>query len=215
MDVLQNEQHQLEAIKEWWKHYGKLTIIAFAVTLAASYAWRYMQQREVIVTQQASLIYDQMTASFSNQNRDAFVAQANKLISEFGKTPYANMAEFAVAHQAVKDGKFDKAFTELKNVFTVSKDAQVRQIARVRAARVLLAQNKLDDALQVLTTIDSETFMPMVHEVRGDIFVAQGDAQKARQSYKSAIAATPAEEVNRPLLEMKFEQLSQHVDNLA
>ncbi|MDQ2994038.1 MAG: tetratricopeptide repeat protein [Pseudomonadota bacterium] len=215
MAVLENEQHQLEAIKEWWKEYGKITLFIFLLTLAASFGWRYWQQRQVIVTEHASLIYDQMTTSFANQNHDAFVAQANKLVSEFDKTPYANMAQFAIAHQAVKDGKFDKALTELQLIMGQSIDPQVRQIARVRAARVLLAQNKLNDALKTLETVDSEAFKPAVHEVRGDVYLAQGEAQKARESYKAAIAATPPDETNRPLLEMKFEQLSQHTDNLA
>lgn len=215
MAVLENEQHQLEAIKEWWKNYGKLTIVVFFLTLAASFAWKYWQQREVSVTEQASIIYDQMTASFANQDRDAFAAQANKLISEFDKTPYANMAAFSVAHQAVKDGNFDKALSELQTIIAQSGDPQVRQIARIRSARVLLAQNKLKDALQVLGKLDSETYLPVVHEVRGDVFVAQGETQKAREAYKAAIAGTSAEEINRPLLEMKFEQLSQHTNSLA
>lgn len=215
MAVTDSEQHQIESLKEWWKNYGKLIIIAFFITLAASWGWRYWQQREMVITAQASQIYDQMTASFSNQDHDAFAAQANKLVSEFSKTPYANMAEFAVANQAIKDAKFDKALTALQNIIATSNDAQVREIARVRAARVFLAQNKLADALQVLEKLDSTAFMPIVQEVRGDVYMAQGDTEKARASYKSALAATPAEEISRPLLEMKFEQLSQHAENLA
>ena len=58
MSVLANEQEQLEAIKSWWKNYGKTTVLFFVIGLCASYGWRVWQQSQATYKEQASLIYD-------------------------------------------------------------------------------------------------------------------------------------------------------------
>lgn len=215
MSVLANEQDQLDAIKLWWKNYGKMSVLVFFLGIALSYGWKMWQHSQANFNQHASLIYDQMLSSFNQHNQDAFIAQANSLSKDFSKTPYANMANFMLAHQAVEQGNLDKASQELKTIMDTSKDAKIRQIARVRAARILLSKHQLKEALVLLDTVDSATFLPEINEVKGDIFVAMGDAEKARASYKAALSGTPKEETNRYLLEMKFEQLSAHTNALA
>jgi predicted negative regulator of RcsB-dependent stress response len=215
MTVLANEQEQLEAIKSWWKNYGKLSVIVFLIGISASYGWKMWQRSQSAFNEQASLIYDQMLSSFNQHNQDALIARANTLSNDFSKTAYASMANFMLGHLAVEQGNFDKALKEFKQVMQSSSDAKIRQIARVRAARILLAKHQLKEALAMLEVIDNPTFLPQINEVKGDVFVAMGDAEKARDSYKAALGATEKGEFNRPLLEMKFEQLSVHTNALA
>ena len=215
MSVLANEQEQLDAIKSWWKNYGKMSVLVFMLGIALSYGWKMWQRSQADFNQQASLIYDQMLSSFNQHNQDAFIAQANSLSTDFSKTPYGNMANFMLAQQAIQQGNLDKAYQELKAIMDTSKDGKIRQIARVRAARILLAKHQLKEALALLDTVDNSTFLPEINEVKGDIFVAMGDSEKARASYKEALGGTPKGENNRLLLEMKFEQLSAQSSALA
>ena len=157
MSVLANEQEQLEAIKSWWKNYGKMSVLVFFLGIALSYGWKMWQHSQADFNQQASLIYDQMLSSFNQHNQDAFIAQANSLSTDFSKTPYGNMANFMLAHQAIEQGNLDKAYQELKAIMESSNDAKIRQIARVRAARILLAKHELKQALALLDTVDNST----------------------------------------------------------
>jgi predicted negative regulator of RcsB-dependent stress response len=215
MSVLANDQEQIEAIKTWWKNYGKVSLLVFLLGIALSYGWRMWQSSEQNFSQQASLIYDQMLSSFNQQNQDALIAQANSLSKDFTKTPYANMANFMLASQAVQKGDLDKAYLELKKIMDSAKDSKIRQIARVRAARILLSKHELKQALALLDTVDNEIFLSEINEVRGDIFLAMGNSEKARSSYKEALTKLPKEESSRPILEMKFEQLSAQTNALA
>lgn len=215
MPVLADEQEQLDAIKSWWKNYGKMSIVVFLIGISASYGWKMWQHSQASFNEHASLIYDQMLNSFGEKNQDALIAQANALSTEYKKTPYANMAGFILARQAVEQGDLDKASQALKVIMENSKDAKIRQIARVRSARILLAQNQLKEALALLDTVDSSIYLPQINEVKGDIFVAMGEAEKARDSYKAALGGTEKNDFNRSLLEMKFEQLSAHTNALA
>lgn len=215
MSVLVNEQEQIDAIKNWWKNYGKISLLVFLIGISASYGWRMWQRSQSAFNEQASLIYDQMLSSFNQHNQDALIAQANSLATDYKKTPYASMADFMLAHLAVEKGDLDKAYKELKVIMDNSKDSKIRQIARVRAARILLAKHELKEALALLDKVDDSIFLPQINEVKGDIFVAMGDTTKARDSYKAALNATEKGEFNRSLLEMKFEQLSAHSNALA
>ncbi len=215
MSVLVNEQEQIEAIKNWWKNYGKVSLLVFLIGISASYGWKMWQRSQAAFNEQASLIYDQMLSSFNQHNQDALIAQANSLATDYKKTPYASMADFMLAHLAVEKGDLDKAYKELNIIMDNSKDSKIRQIARVRAARILLAKHELKEALALLDKVEDSIFLPQINEVKGDIFVAMGDTTKARDSYKAALTATEKGEFNRTLLEMKFEQLSAHANALA
>ncbi len=215
MSVLVNEQEQIEAIKNWWKNYGKVSVLVFLIGITASYGWKMWQRSQAEFNQHASLIYDQMLNSFAQHKQDALIAQANSLSNDYKKTPYASMAEFMLAHIAVEKGDLSKAYNELKSIMENSKDSKIRQIARVRAARILLAKQQLKEALALLDKVDDSTFLPQINEVKGDIFVAMGETAKARDSYKAALGGAEKGDFNRSLLEMKFEQLSGHIDALA
>jgi predicted negative regulator of RcsB-dependent stress response len=161
MTVLANEQEQLEAIKLWWKNYGKVSVLVFLIGITASYGWKMWRRSQATFNEQASLIYDQMLSSFNQHNQDALIAQANSLSSDYKKTPYASMADFMLAHLAVEKGDLDKAYKELNIIMENSKDAKIRQIARVRAARILLAKHQLKEALALLDTVDNTTYLSL------------------------------------------------------
>ena len=64
----------------------------------------------------------------------------------------------------------------------------LKQIARLRAARILLAMQKNQDALDLLATVDDPTYQPLIDEVKGDIYQAMGQTEQAKQAYESAQA---------------------------
>ncbi len=73
---------------------------------------------------------------------------------------------------------------------------------------MLLDQEDLDAALAMLDVADEGEFKPRYHEVRGDIHFARGDAAAARQEYQLALAASRPGIIDRPLLQMKLDDLN-------
>ena len=61
-----------------------------------------------------------------------------------------------------------------------SKDTELRHIARLRLARVLIDQGKPDDALKTLAD-EPGAFAARYHEVRGDAFLAKKDLRQHRR----------------------------------
>ena len=67
----------------------------------------------------------------------------------------------------------------LTTVMNGSKDAELKQIARLRLARVLIDQGKADEALKLLDLGTAGTFVGRYHEVRADALSAKKDTAGA------------------------------------
>ena len=86
-----------------------------------------------------------------------------------------------------------------------SEQKPVRDIARLRLARVLLADDRPDDAYAVIDREFPGTFVSLAHEIRGDILVAKGELEQARREYDEAMKSGQAAGVE--FLQMKRNDL--------
>ena len=88
-----------------------------------------------------------------------------------------------------------------------SKDSELRHIARLRLARVLIDQGKPDDAIKALSD-EPGAFAARYHEVRGDAYYAKKDLQRASTEYKTALGESGAQGgVDSALLTLKIADL--------
>ncbi|MGB6977096.1 MAG: tetratricopeptide repeat protein [Gammaproteobacteria bacterium] len=212
-NVYLSEQEQIQAVKDWLKKYGLSIVIGVAVALLGSYAYRYWQQQQLIMAERASIIYAQMLGSVAKNQPQQLQQFADQLMTEYKRTPYAALAGLMLAKNAVNNSKYDFAVEKLQWVISHARDSAVRQIARIRAARILLAQNKAVEALALIQTVDNPQFQPAIDEVRGDILATQGNKGEARAAYQAALEKIPTSAMNRMWLQMKFDQLADGTKN--
>ncbi len=99
-----------------------------------------------------------------------------------------------------------KAQAELEWVVAKNSDVALTNVARIRLARVLLAQDKAEQALSQLQTAPQEGFQASFYEAQGDIYAALGRNEDARGAYAKAQAAPGGEQ--RPILAMKMDDLA-------
>ncbi len=206
MAVSQTDQEQIDMIKQWWKDYGKTLAIAIIVGLALGFGWRYWREHRIETAEKASAVYQQMAQAAGQKELQAAQSYATDLIKQYPGTPYASLAAFFSARQAVEANKLKEAVQQLKWVVSHGKVASFRQIARLRAARVLLAQGQAQAALDLLNTVDDQSFKPMIESVKGDIYAALGNAEAAKSAYRQAKTGFAAVGVNDPFLTMKLAQ---------
>ena len=68
-----------------------------------------------------------------------------------------------------------------------SADGQWRHVARLRLARVQLAQNQVSEALATLGSDDVGSFGAQFDDLRGDAHYSSGDVEAARSAWQSAL----------------------------
>jgi predicted negative regulator of RcsB-dependent stress response len=202
------EQEQIQQLKNWIKQYGMTILLGILIAFAITSGWRYWQSYHLKVSQHASAVYDEMIAMRAQNNTTGTITQAKKLLRNYTKTPYADIAAFLLAREAVITKDYAEATQQLNWVVEHSQNPSMRDIARIRAARILIAEKKPDEALSLLTKVQNESFKGLADEVRGDALLAKKDVNAARKSYELALQGLPNAEVSRPILEMKFNNLA-------
>lgn len=208
MSVYTTDQQQMDQFHQWWKNNGTSTIVIFIVALSLSFGWRFWLQHQETVLTQASANYEQLLNNVVNNNNTGAIQVANTLMQDYSHTPYAPLAALMLARQFVYQGNYTDAENQLVWVMHHAHNKAIRQIARLRAARVLLAQNQPQQALLMLSKIDDNAYQPVIDEITGDCFVALGQFDRASQSYQQATTILPGYDVAQPILRMKLDNLS-------
>lgn len=202
------EQEQIQQLKNWIKQYGLVVLLGILIALLITSGWRYWQNYRNRILQHASITYDDMLLQQAQNNTNAAVSKAKKILSQYPKTPYADMASMILARNDILEKKYSDAVLHLRWVIAHSRDPATRQIARIRIARILITDKKPDEALTILKTWDDKNFIGLVDEVRGDAFLSNKNNAAARKAYQQALNELPNAETIRPILQMKFENLT-------
>jgi predicted negative regulator of RcsB-dependent stress response len=208
---LMTEQEQIEQLKAWIKEYGMTVIAGIVLALVIMGIWRMWDTYTTNKLIHASAVYDEMLNDRMQNTKDSLAAaatQADKLISHYKSTPYAQIAALMLARDAVINKKYDDAIKNLDWVVSHSKNKPLVTIAHIRAARIYITQNQPEKAVEILQEISDKSFQGLRDEVLGDAYVQMKKIQDAKQSYQLALKELPAEDTSsRPILEMKLYNL--------
>lgn len=211
-----SEEEQLEVLKRWWKDYGKTVIIVLLVFVVGYFGFTTWQDQKRQKAEKASEVYEQLLKlvsvepgkSLSDTDKATVTHLAGELKDANSKSMYAYSAAFFLAKLAVEDNKLDVAVSELKWILSAKPEPAIEQLARLRLARVLTAQQAYADALSQLTPEPAVAYASDYAEARGDILKAQGDLDAARTAYEKALASTdPQQQERYMLLQMKVDDL--------
>lgn len=183
----ETEEQQVEALKRWWADNGRAVLFGIGLGLVLIFGWRAWQGHQASVAQEASSAYTKVMESLeADDNGEEFLSQVSAIKSDHGGTSYAAMASLAEARYHVEQNNLDGAEESLRWTVDQGTFKELKSIARLRLARVLNAQKKHDEALEVLDKVTSASYSGLVDEIRGDIHLDSGDAKEALAAYRRA-----------------------------
>jgi len=134
-------------------------------------------------------------------------SNAEVLVNQYSSSPYAALAGFVLANEAVDENELNKAEQHLQWVIDNSKQENFQAIAKVRLMRLLIAENKLDEALKLYNQKSANGVLTLLAELKGDVLLKQKDIAGAKEAYQLAYTSAPEEGMHGPLLKMKMEEL--------
>ena len=203
------DDEQLEHVKRLAAEYGPWTIGAVVLGLAFVTGYRYYQAHQDQRALAAGAQFEGMAFAVQRNDRAKARQIADGLAKDFPGTPYADQAQLALAGLYVDQGEDANAITPLTAVMEHSKDAELKRVARLRLARVMIDQGKADDALNLISgDANPGPFAARYHDVRGDAYFAKKDPQKAAEEYKAALAeGNGSEGMDAALLTLKIADL--------
>ncbi|MGM0769843.1 MAG: YfgM family protein [Pseudomonadota bacterium] len=193
MAEMRTEEEQVQAIKDWWKKNGSSLLVGIAAALAIVFGWQTWQNHQQQQrTEAASQFADLLNAygDESDENRAETVAfVAGNLKEEFGDSSYAMYGMLLLARQQLMDdGDAQAAIESLEWAQSkVEQGSALSFVIRNRLARAHFAAEQYDQALATLDEGgENEAFAAIYSELRGDILLAQGDREGAREAYLAA-----------------------------
>lgn len=207
MDEFLSEAEQWERAKAWMRSYAGWILGGVIVALGGLAGWNWWQDRQDRLGLEASAKYEQMTEALGRNEISRAQTLSAELERDYPNSPYVDQAHLFEARIAVEAGDLAKADTLLRGVMDRSKDTQLALIARMRLARVQLAQNKPDEALATLDGKPAGAFEGRFHEARGDVLFAKGDKEGALREYRAAEAGTDSRSVDGQSLQLKINDL--------
>jgi predicted negative regulator of RcsB-dependent stress response len=206
LDDYLSEKEQWEWVKAQVRENAPAVIIAVVVAVVGLFGWRWWQSRLDETRLAAGARYLRMVQALEVGDRTQALVSLGELERDYAGSPYTDQGKLLAARVYVDEGALDKAADELASVAANSKDHDLALIARLRLARVQIAQGKAESALATLGAANAGAFAARYHEVRGDAYYAKGDKVAALAEYRSA--QTGGEGTDSALLGLKIADLS-------
>jgi predicted negative regulator of RcsB-dependent stress response len=210
-----SEKEQWEQIREWVRLNGVWVVAGVAVGAAVLLGWRWWQSYRDTRALQAGEKYTQIVQALQKGDRTEALVHLGELERTYPTSAYADQARLLGARMYVESGELAQAAGELESVTAHSKDHELALVARLRLARVQIAQGKPDLALATLNAVEPGAFGPSYHEARGDAYYAQGDKAAALTEYRTAAAGATQTAGADPLLDLKIADLAASAPRIA
>ncbi|MDM8564085.1 tetratricopeptide repeat protein [Candidatus Halobeggiatoa sp. HSG11] len=208
MAVYETEEEQVEALKKWWKENGLSVVGGVAIGFALLFGWRWWQAYTEQQSHLASDAYEHILISLEQKQTQRAHNTADKLLAEHSNSAYSIFAALNLARQDVEDGEIETAHARLQWIIDQQSGiSELTHIARLRKAKLLISQDKLDDASNLIANIKTEKFKGSYTELRGDIAIKQGKMDVARTAYTEAVKSESLSAQHLDWIQMKLDDL--------
>ena len=187
MATYQTDEEQVEAIKRWWKENGKSVIGGIALGLAVVGGGKGWMEYSRVQAENNSNLYESFSQAARTDNLEAAAQRADQLMADAGKSAYAAFAALEMAKLQYQAGDKEKARQRLQWVVDNAAEPAVKQLAQLRLANLLLDMDKPDEAAALAQSVSQGEFAAEFNALKGDIALAKGDKEAARQAWQKAL----------------------------
>lgn len=213
MTEMRTEEEQLEALKNWWKENGRSLVIGVVVAVSGVLGWQGWQGYQQKQAAEASWLFQNLAnvvARELDENPDPQLETlyhlAGQLKENHAKSTYSQYAALLLARVAVQTQNYDEALAELDWVLERASESDIKVVANLRKARVLMSMGQVEQAASLLSNVNPGAFAALYFELLGDVAFKQGDLSSAITAYDQALSAAEGMP-NLPVIQMKRDQL--------
>lgn len=188
MDDFLTDQQQAARVRGWVREYAPAAIVAVVIGFGGYFGytqWQAQQERRAAVV---SDLYEEFRDALENDGQDAASELLERMAANFEGSGYVDHARLLLARAYVDSIRPSLAEEELKSVIETTGNGDLRQLARLRLARVYLYMERPEDGLAALAgEAVSPAWEQLTADMRGDLHQALGRIEEARTAYQEAL----------------------------
>ena len=200
-----------EMLAEWWHDNGKYFVVGAILGILAIGGWKGWSYYTETRAMEAALQYRNMLDHIASVEEQDATSALNMLRDRYATTTYSVFASFAMAKFKIEQGQLEEAVTDLRWVTEHSKYEELKSLAWVRLARVLLELGKKEEAYDIVLSYSFPRGVEeLAAEVQGDYLVQEGNYEQAKEAYQRAISTSMLDDYN--FIMMKVEEIGGKLD---
>ena len=201
------EQEQLAQLKAFWAQYGNMLTWVLTLVLAAYAGWQYWEFRNRTQGQEASRLYEEVQKAAEAKDAAKVLRAAGDMESKFASTTYASMTALLAAKITYEANDVKSAKAQLQWAADNGKDEELKVVAQLRLAGLLLDEKSYDLAMKILDGVFPAQFAAVVADRKGDVLAAQNKTVEARGAYQAALDKSDKQDPARQLIQLKLDAL--------
>jgi len=205
VEIYENENDQVDAVKRFFAENGKALAIGVVLGIGALVGWRYWTSHQAESAREASLAYQTAVTAISADKPQTLTA-VEKFAAENQNT-YGALASLEAAQQYVDKNDLAKAEANLQQGLKNTSDENLQALINLRLARIQVQQKQTDAALKTLDAIKGEGWVAIVADLRGEALLSKGDKQGARDAWSKGVESNSSPAL-REMMQMKINNLS-------
>ncbi len=213
MSRYETDEEQWEAIKRWWQENGKSIMLAAVLGIGAVAGWNWWQQHQYQKAVLASSTFELLQLKYQQGQFKDVAREAHKLETEQPDSPYASGAAFLMASWLATEKKdLEGALTQLDWVVEHAPEAAMKDVAQLRAARLLADAKAFEQAQARLSRVVPAGLPPaakgLYDYVTGEVALFHGELAKARQAFKAVVENKSADPGLQQLAQLQLDDLT-------
>lgn len=203
------EQEKLSALQAWWEANGKYVTAIVTVLCAiiiAVQGWRWYSRTQ---SEKAAVLYNAISQAAATNALDKAKDAGAQLLDKYPASAYAPRGALLLAKLAIDANDKALAKTHLQWVVDRASEDELKQIARLRLAYVLLDEKAYDDALRMLDAKHDDQLDGLYSDAKGDILMAAGKPAEARAAFQAALLKMDPKGGHRAYVQLKLDSIGE------
>ena len=205
MEIYENENDQVDAIKRFFAENGKALAVGVVLGIGALAGWRYWSSHQADTSRATSQSYENALSALQAGKPESLTA-AEKF-ADGNKNTYGALASLELAQQYVEKNDLAKAVAQLQKGLAATSDENLQSMINVRLARIQVQLKQQDAALKTLDAVKGESWSAIVADLRGEALLSKGDKQGARTAWENGIKNNASPALSE-MMQMKINNLS-------
>ena len=180
---MNNYSSDEEKLISWFQENYKNILLGIILGLGIGFSYNYYSDTQSNTQFEISSKYEEAIKAYNNNEVNLILALSDELSKEYPTNAYTTMSNLYAAKIHYINGDLTESKNKLRQIIDNQNDKDLKGIATIRLARLLISEGKYNDAEIVIKKNVNHNTNLLGIELLGDINLAKNQLLQAKSYY--------------------------------